>query len=243
MITALHILWVIYKIILALVGLNFLVFLVLYGFKKSWAVTRWLLIYTVIAPAQLLSLLFPFAWIFRFMGKWNPFWIVMDDSRIDKTKDSGYANDYWVVIQDAGKTKETFWIAFWWHIKRNRVYNLLNLFKVPDSTMYNSDGKKIGNNFINNVDFISNNLYKNDKNKTPIAQDGNWVTMAGLKYIPKRKGDDIFQVNQGDEISIKTSIIGKGGMFYGVGNWLSFRWSYCKIVNYLFFKRCLTIKI
>jgi len=243
--TILYIIWVIYKVLLALIVLNFLVFWLLYGFRKSWAVTRWLGLFILIMTAQPLALLFPIAWVLKGLGKKALlFWWVMDDSRFDEKGWNGYANDYWIFIQDRKKTKETFLIALSWHIGRNRVYNLVNLFKVPNSERFNSDGKLIGNNFIRDVEYISDNLHKNDKDKTKMIQDGNWVVMAGLKYIPARKEDDIYQANAGEILSIKTSIIGDGGIWYGVVNWHSFRWSYCKEVKHLFFwKRWRTIKI
>lgn len=243
----LNILLTIYLIVLGLIALNFLIFTLLYGIKKSWSVTRWLLqTIGVIAPAQILSLLSIFGyWLDRWkFTRWIT-WVAMDDSRFNKDTESGYANDYWVVIQDAGKTKETYWIFLQWHIWRNRIHNVSDLFKVPNSDRYNADGKKIGNNFIDNVGFITDNLYKNGESFNQLVpQDGNWVVTAGLKYIPKRPEDDIWQVNKGDIISRKTSILGDGGIWYEVGDWLGWRWSYCKEVKFLFFwKRWRTIKL
>ncbi len=243
----LNIVLTIYLIVLGLIALNFLIFLLLYGVKKSWSVTRWLLqTIGVITPAQILCVLSILGyWFDRVKAlRWIT-WVAMDDSRFNKNNESGYANDYWVFIQDAGKTKETYWIFLKWHIGRNRTHNIADLFKVPNSDRYNADGKKIGNNFIAEVEFISDNLYKNGVSfNQAVVQDGNWVTMAGLKYIPKREGDDIWQVNKGDIISRKTSILGDGGIWYGVGNWLGWRWSYCKEVKFMFFwKRWRTIKI
>jgi len=221
-------------IILAILYLSFLIYMiVLHGFRKTWGVIRYTLVYIVLIPAQILSLLFPISWVLRGLGKWSLiFWLVMDDGRFDKTKtkQNGYANDYWVYIKARGKIRETFLIALEWHVRRNRIYNLLELFAVPQTDF------KVGNNDIHSVEFVIDKLYKNNKRKTKVKQDGLWVASAGLKYIPKDKNDDPWQVNQGDTISIKTSILGTGFIWYYVGRWLSFRYSQCRVVKYPFIK-------
>ena len=225
-------------ILLMVVYLTFSIYwIVILGFKKTWAINRYALVYLVLFPAQILCLLFPIAWLLRGLGKWNPFWIVMDDTRFeisDKNIEDGffnvYANDYWVYIQDRNRTEETFKIAIEWHIRRNRVWNLQEIFSVPKTDF------KLGNNDIHVTDFEIDNLYKNNKEKTRVIQDGIWVSSAGLKYIPKRPEDDPYQVNSGDIISIKTSILGTGYIWYTVGRWFSFRYSQCRIVKYPFIK-------
>ena len=199
--------------------------------KKLWSIIRYILVFVFVTPFHLLSPLVVVGyWIDKIPIIRYLVWILMDYTRFDKSKPSGYSNDYWVYIQDRGKTKETWLIAIEWHIKRNRVWNLHELFAVPKTEM------TVGNQDIHVTQFVVDNLYKNNEDKTRVIQDGLYVATAGLKYIPKRPEDDIWQVNNGEIISIKTSVLGTGFIWYRIGKWYSFRYSQCKEVKYPFLK-------
>lgn len=232
------------KTIITLVGIALifsLSFTITYGIRKSWVWHRFIFVFFFIGFMQMFSVLSPIAWfalktkkyIITYPLYWL-LWFVLDDSRIDKSTESGYANDYWVYIQDRGETKETFKIFLKWHFKRNRVWNFLELFKIPQASF------KTGNQKITNVEFIKDNLYKNDDDSTKVKQDGIYVASAGLKYIPKRVGDNIWQINVGDFISIKTSILGFGFIYYEIiylkngkeKTWYGFRYSRCEYIEF-----------
>lgn len=207
------------------------------GIKKAWAFYRWFLVFFLVGLFGLLTewIMFHPAWFLRNTKLKILGWLWMDNSRFDKT--GKLAEDYRIWLAKRSPFKiETWWLAYSWHM-RNRVWNLLEAFKVPNGNPL------IGNQFITITEFVTDKLYKNDDNHTKVAQDTEFVATAGLKYIPKNATDNIWQVNQGDIISIKTSILGTGFIFYKVGNWLSFRYSQCKIVNYGFAKYYRTIKL
>ena len=148
----------------------------------------------------------------------------MDDSRLT-------GEDYRIWLSDHGAQKETWWLSYKWHM-RNRVWNFNNLFKV----------KNWYDNTWEIMEFVKDELYKNYEPPTKVQQDLYWVETAGLKFIPQNEIDDIWQVNDGDEISKKTSILGTGFIWYKIGDWYSFRYSQCKIVNYGFWKGYRTLK-
>ena len=195
-------------------------------FKKSYAIIRYVFVYLVLFPAQLLALLFPLAWVLRWMGKFNPLWIVLDDSRVG-------AEDYRIWLSNY-KFKPLGVLL--WHVKRNRVWNLVEFFKVKNGN------PETGNQNIEVVEYVRNGLYKNNKDLTHVEQDGIYVASAGLKYIPKNEDDNIWQVNSGDIINRLTSILGTGFIWYKAGNWFSFRYSQCRIVNYGIWKGYRTLR-
>jgi len=232
-----------YSSVLACVLLFFIIKMTLSGFRKSWAITRILVVITLIGPAQILS---PLAIIGYFFDRvpilrWLT-WFVMDDSRFDRQHPlGGYSNDYFIFLKDRGRLTENFRTALQWHLGRNRVYNLLNCFSVPfvPFEIYK------GNNNIHSVEFTSDELYRKTDNvyQKWLHQDGPWVIMAGLKYVPIDPLDDPWQVNAGDAISKKTSVLGHGGMYYMIKRWTSYRYSSCNERKILWlFPRWLTIK-
>ena len=196
------------------------------GGRKAKMMIRWAYIYSLIGVCQLLAVLFPVAWVFKFLGKFNPLWIVLDDTRLDKNRESGLAVDYEVYLNDF-KWK---WVGVLsWHIFRNRVWNLVELFKVPDQST------KDRNQDITITEYVIDDLYKNDLGLTDVLQDAPWASGAGLKYIAE-PGEDIWQRNRGDIISTTTSILGTGYIFYTAEGWESFRYTQCKKVSYLWGK-------
>lgn len=237
MLTGLKILLVIY--------LLFIIYIIIkYEWWKVKVILRWLNTFILYILAHILIPFYPIAYATR-KSKYRLFSWLLDDGRFNlkvELTNTGveiikYAKDYRIWLTLKGYTEETWMSAFRWHIGRNRLYNLLEKFIV-----YN--GKPlVGNQFITVIENTIDNLYKNDKNKTPIAQDGIYVATAGLKYIGK-KGQDLFQVNQGEIISIKTSILGTGLIWYRVEykdkngkiKYINyFRYSQCKIVKYPLF--------
>jgi hypothetical protein len=173
---------------------------------KFWA------IYTVIGIAQPLALLFPLAWPLRFLKKWNPLWFVLDDTRIG-------AEDYRVYLNDF-KFKPLGVLS--WHVFRNRVWNFTELVgSVP-----RFEGP--GNQNIEIIEMITDNLTDGNGNK--LKQDGPWVMSAGLKYIGD-PGEDPWQINRGEIISKRHSIIGEGEIIYKEGSNEFWRYSSCKLIK------------
>ena len=182
---------------------------------------RWFFIVFIMGVFGILTewiMFFP-AWIFRNV-KLSPFWFWMDNSRLSNTTESGYAEDYEIALN--GK-KENIWRAYSWHM-RNRVWNLNDLFKVPK-------GKVVV------TKMIADNLTMNGKK---VDQLLGWTPMATLKYW--KDGVEGSNVNKGEYISKKHSILGKGYFKYRIGKWKSFRYSECKIVNYLIWRGYRTLK-
>jgi len=168
--------------------------------------------------------MFPLAWLCR-NWKFNPFWIWLDDSRLTET---GLAPDYLVFLEIYDTNIETFWLAYRWHVQRNRVWNLLDLFILP-----------IGDETV--IDLKIDKLYRDGQK---IKQGGRWAQVAGLKYKAKG-GQDSWQVNIGEEIDYKYSILGTGYItfFKGDSSKKYWRYSQCKIVRYfIFWKRYRTLK-
>jgi hypothetical protein len=197
--------------------------------RNVWAHLRW---FIVVIPVNLFGLLtaffmFPIAWVFRGLGKWSPFWIWMDDTRFDPTTESGYAKDYQIFLDRKGLKKEDFSVAYYWMVSRNRVVNLMNLFKVPSSKFPNNSG----NNNVVVTKTVIDKLHKHDGTK--LRQDGRWEANAELKYVPDNPSQDPWQVNTGSIQSNRTSIVGTGYILYRIGNWYSFRYSTCFEIKFL----------
>jgi len=171
--------------------------------KNKWAWT-----YSIIGIGQILAVLFPAAWILSGFGNWRikllyPLWLSMDDSRLDKSRPSGLAADYEIYLEGF---KFKPWGVFMWHIERNRVWNLVELFKLPKH-------EGVGNQDIEVTNWISDELENGYGKK--IEQDSPYAAGAGLKYVGDPKDyDDRWQVNKGEIIAKSTSIIGKGEIEY-----------------------------
>lgn len=176
-------------------------------------------------------LIFPLAWAYRSKGRESIFWWWMDDERLgDK---HGWAHDYYsYIIKEKGDPfkEENFWLSYKWH-RRNSLWNLKR-----DKFLVQSTPAQVGNNNIEVVEIVTDKLVKlnSDGTVTKLNQDGIWVISPGLKYIPSDPSEDIWQVNQGDEISYKTSIVGEGMMWFKPTgkDQLMFRYGHCKIVKY-----------
>jgi len=173
---------------------------------------------------------FPLAWVFRKKGKKSIFWWWMDDERFDS--EGNYASDYVAFIILEGGAEETFKIAYKWH-KRNAVWNLKR-----DKYLVDSTPAEIGNNNIDVISIPTDNYvqFSESGSLTKLSQTGIWVIDAGLKFIPITPQTDIWQINDGDEISYKTSILGEGMIWFKPKGkeQLMFRYSHCKIIQYKF---------
>lgn len=184
---------------------------------KISAKQRWFLVYTLIGLATPFCILYPLANKLRFLGKLNPLWFVLDDTI--KNKDGTLAEDYRIFIRDYKKV----WVGDWmWHINRNRVWNLVEMFKVPNGN------PEVGNQKIVVTKLISDELVDGTGRK--MKQDGPWAIGAGLKYVGQ-PGDDPYQVNRGDKISQTHSIFGEGEIEYKIGDWEGWRYTSCLLVR------------
>ena len=176
---------------------------------------KFYLVYFVIGIAQPLALLFPLAWTLKFLGGYNPLWFVLDDTR--KKEDGTLSEDYRIYL----KRFRWKWLGVLaWHTTRNRVWNFTELFKVKNGN------PERGNQKIFVYKWIKDDL--KDFNGNKVIQDGAWAAGAGLKYIGD-PGDDPYQINSGDEISKKYSIIGEGEIYYYADNWKGWRKTSCKL--------------
>lgn len=191
--------------------------------------SRWILIYTAIGLASPFSLLFPIAFQLRFLKKYNPFWFILDDSR--KNPDGTLAEDYRIYLQQFREGKP-LWVnseikqiigVLSWHILRNRVWNLVDSFPVDN-----------GNPTVGLQNIRITKLIKDDLktyNGTKVVQDGPYVAAAALKFVGK-PGDDPYQVNRGEIISIEHSIIGEGEIEYTTpSGWIGWRYTSCTLVR------------
>ena len=189
------------------------------------AKTKWKLVYTTIGIGHVFVLLFPAAWVVSGFGNWNikwlfPLWLSMDDTRLDKTRESGLAVDYEIFLDNY---KFRPWGVFLWHVSRNITWNLVELFKVPKQ---HAQGRSQD---IKVTKWITDNLEDGNGNK--IVQDGPWAAGAGLKFVGKL-GQDPWQVNTGEIISKKHSIIGPGEIEYeSTDGWKGWRFTRCRKVK------------
>lgn len=145
--------------------------------------------------------------------KWV-FWIWMDDSRFDTTREGGLAEDFeiWLEYKDP-----TFWTTYVWTAFRQNLWNAKT--KLFFST------KKTEVLLINYID----KLFRNGKR---IHDGGQYVEQARLKYIDKL-GNDGWNVNRGEFISKKYSTTGISFRVFITGWIPSFRYSHCvKIWKY-----------
>jgi len=201
------------------------------------AKTKWKWTFALIGLGNVLTVLFPVAWVLSGFGNWNikwlyPFWLSLDDTRLDKSKESGLADDYEIYL-DRYKFKPLG--VFMWHIARNRVWNLVESFNIPNQ----EEDLLVGNQNIVVTKWISDELTDgNPGNDDPdsifygkkIVQDGPWAAGAGLKFVGK-PGENKWQVNSGDIIAKSTSIIGRGEIEYLVGTWEGWRKTSCRKVK------------
>lgn len=187
---------------------------------------KWTLVFIVIGVGHIFILLFPIAWVVSGFGSWSikywllyPLWLSMDDTRLDKNRPSGLAVDYEVYLDNY----RFRWIGVLiWHIRRNTVWNLVELFQPPKQEVRN------GNQDIVITKMIHDNLTNGEG--TDIVQDGPYAAGAGLKFVGK-SGQDPWQVNTGDIISSKHTIIGEGEFEYLIGDWQGWRYTRCRIVS------------
>lgn len=194
------------------------------GFKKTMAINRWFVVFFFIGLFGLVTEWF-FYWLafpLQRLGKFSPFWIWMDDSRLDKSRSSGYHKDYEIYLNH---NKETYFNSYNWHM-RNRVWNLYDLFRPRQGVQ-------------TNIEFVIDDMERNGKK---IQDGGKYQQICGLKYITE-DGESGWQVNRGKYISREYSTTGESMIWYNVGNWLGFRYSFCQVRPFLFFwERWHTIK-
>lgn len=190
------------------------------------AKNKWRRMYALIGIGQLLAVFFPVAWIVSGFGNWRiskwlyPLWASMDDSRLNKDRSSGLADDYEIYLE---RFKFKPWGVLKWHIDRNRVWNLVDSFNIP-----RQNDLLVGNQNIQvtkwHVDALEDGYGKK------IVQDGPWAAGAGLKYVGK-PGQAKWQVNSGDIIAKSTSIVGIGEIEYLIGDWEGWRKTSCRKVK------------
>jgi hypothetical protein len=182
--------------------------------------TRYRIIFTAYIGVQIVAFLtaplFPIYFNLRFLKKWNPFWILLDDYRLNE--DGTPAEDYRIYLRDY---KWKPWGIFCWHIFRNRAWNFIELFPVD-----NGD-PKVGLQNIAITNMVEDNL--TDFNGRKLKSDGAYPIGAGLKYVGK-PGDSPWQVNRGDEISITHSVIGRSEFDYITpSGWRGWRKTSCEL--------------
>lgn len=164
----------------------------------------------------------PIAIVLKFAKKLSPLWFMMDDSRYVGDEK---AEDFKEWLNDRGG-KESFTNLWEWHT-RNRVWNLLSLFK--------NEGEK---EYL--VELIKNTLII----KKEELVDGNiiWVdypiilhdefgfirydNFSGLKWITKL-GKQGWSINSGVKISWKYTITGILSLYYEINNKLYYKYSTC----------------
>lgn len=188
--------------------------------------TKFYLVYTLIGLAQPFAILFPLAWLFRSLGKWNLLWFVLDDSRWTKKYGGVHADDYAIhlayytrlrvfYILNRAAFKITFRLPQWlgvlnWHMFRNRVWNFTELFKVPNGVT----PPQAGNQRIKIDEYVSNQLFaKTIEGMRHLEMDSYWATGAGLKYVGE-PGENPYQVNKGNIISGPHSIFNTGEIYF-----------------------------
>lgn len=173
--------------------------------------TRFWLVFLMIGIVQLFSytVIIPvLALLFRWLGKFNPFWFWLDDTR--KNKDGSLASDYAIHL-DHYKPFWRWWGVLTWHANRNKAWNFVELFSRQPWTYP-------GNQFIAVIKQYgrlyhlgpgaNGNVWEVD-----LKADGPWVISAGLKYVGK-PGQDPWQVNRGTIISGWYSIFGNHEMTF-----------------------------
>ena len=191
-------------------------------FNKLNPKNRFYIVFTMYVLVQILAFitapLFPIYFQLRHLGKFNPFWVFLDDTRFN---DNGsLAEDYRIYLRDF-KWKPLG--VFMWHISRNRAWNFIELFPVDDGD------PEFGLQDIEITNLIDDSLTK--YNGDPLMQDGPYPVGAGLKYVGE-PGDDPWQVNRGDIISKKHSIIGSGEIEYKTNSgWTGWRKTSCNLEN------------
>ena len=165
--------------------------------------TRFFLVYILIGVVQLTAyLIVPpiLALLFRWLGKLNPFWIWLDDTR--KKANGSLADDYAIHLDLYGRWFRWFGVLSW-HINRNKAWNFVELFS-------RERWLTPGNQSIKIISYKGPGLYKLTVGQEVVAvkSDGNWAQGAGLKFVGK-PGQAPWQVNRGSVISAWHSIFGK----------------------------------
>jgi hypothetical protein len=184
-------------------------------FRKAYAKAKWWTVIYIIGIFGILTEWFMFfpSWYTRKIPlvKWL-FWFWLDDSRFKSELSvdlyNKYSEDYYEFLDHR---PETILTAYQWHM-RNRVFNMQSLFRPKK-------GER------NIVETIVDNLTMNGQK---IDQGLTWIPMARLKYWDD--GLEGPQVNSGAFISKKHSIFGKGYIWETIGNRLTFRYSFLKLI-------------
>lgn len=180
-------------------------------FRKAWAKTKWWTVIYVVGAFGLLTqwIMFIPAWLLRNF-RFNPFWIWLDDERIKNKRalfpKNRYSQDYFNYLNG---NQETFFTAYKWHM-RNKVWNLQSLIRPRKGE------RKL-------YEMEVNHLIMEGKK---VNQMQSWIPMARLKYW--NNGVEGDNVNKGDKISFKYSIVGKGYLWEKIGKRLTFRYSFLK---------------
>ena len=152
------------------------------------------------------------ALLFRFLGKYNPFWFWLDDEILYNS-----TNADWKIYRDS----KGIFAWYKWHSFRNTVWNLKNKIK-PESARLNCEfnNEKI-------AEIRVDNLWRNGN---PVSITGNCLEMANYKWIDKN-GVEGWQVFSGDYVSKKYSTIGKSILWYYANGKLYYRHSIAKEIT------------
>lgn len=201
---------------------------------KNWIYVRWFLVVFLVGLFGLLTawIVFPIAYLLKPLKK-SLFWIWWDDKRLDRFRPSGYAEDYEIILNEFGLTKENFRSAYYWHVSRNRVWNLKELFYIPFGAE-------------TDYEVIIDNLHRDGKIIHDYGNGVQAVEQARLKYwTTNSQGEPVsgWNVNKGWAISKEYSTFGESFVEFSVWRadgerlieWRSFRYSQCKIVDYKIF--------
>ena len=154
------------------------------------------------------------AWIFSFLGKYNPLWIWLDDEILHD-----YSNADWKIY----KASNGFFAWYKWHAFRNTLWNGKELIK-PENAR---DNCKYNYERIHQV--VYDDLSRNGEY---VKITGNCIEMANYKWIDKN-GNEGWQVFSGDIISEKYSTVGKSTLWYYANGKLYYRHSVAKEIKLL----------
>ena len=191
--------------------------------RKILSHIKWFFVVIPVGIFGLTSIIiFPIAWLFRGLGKFNPFWIWLDDEINNDETNEDFK--LWLLNQ---QPENNFVSLYKWHTGRNRVWNLINLVKPKTARDHcKSNEEKF-------VEVKIDDLWR-DGNKVNIY--GDCLEMASYKWID-RFGNEGWQVNQGVKISDKYSTKGTSELWYEAKGKLYYRYSTARVSKQLGFSK------
>ena len=199
---------------------------------KIWVWFRWFLLTVPLGIFAFFTawIMFPIAWCFDILGKWNPLWIYLDDTRYDTNSEGyvrGFSEDYELWLMDNGGIEESFLQEYRWCVGRNRVWNLIELIKPLSG-------------YTDIADMVVDELVHRGEH-LPVTETS-YPYMAALKFRSSY-GTEGWNVNQGEYISTLYSIFGTSFFYYKTLNRSYFRYSSVKMRKILFWRYWVTIKL